>query len=123
MALEATVNGCFASVTERGGWCGGAPTNERRIARRRIVVNADRQARCRIVRRHSRTLNGHGHHRHLLSVRAAETADLRASSGESSFNWESVEVFGLNSWLGRADDGSTTGGTEMPDGAGAHTVC
>jgi len=42
---------------------------------------------------------------------------------KSSFNRKFVEVFGLNSWLGRADDGSMTGGTEMPDGAGAHTVC
>jgi hypothetical protein len=32
---------------------------------------------------------------------------------KSSFNRESVEMFGLDSWLGRADDGSMTGGTEM----------
>jgi hypothetical protein len=42
---------------------------------------------------------------------------------KSSFNRDSVEMFGLDSWLGRAADGSMTAGTEMPEGAGAHTLC
>jgi hypothetical protein len=42
---------------------------------------------------------------------------------ESSFNSEPVEMFGLESWLNQASDGSMTGGERMERGAGAHTLC
>ncbi len=42
---------------------------------------------------------------------------------KSSFNRDSVDVFGFDSWIGRAADGSMTGGVTMPEGAGAHTLC
>jgi hypothetical protein len=38
-ALWATINGCSASVTDRGGWCVAAPSNAIRLAPRATIVN------------------------------------------------------------------------------------
>jgi len=38
-ALWATINGCSASVTDRGGWCVAAPSNANRLAPLATLVN------------------------------------------------------------------------------------
>lgn len=38
-ALWATINGCSASVTDRGGWCVAAPSNANRLAPLATTVN------------------------------------------------------------------------------------
>jgi len=38
-ARKATINGCFASVTDREGWCVAAPSNANRLAPLATLVN------------------------------------------------------------------------------------
>jgi hypothetical protein len=54
-ALWATINGCSASVTDRGGWCVAAPSNANRLAPLATTVNGQNREKIYLNKRVKRT--------------------------------------------------------------------